>query len=258
MKFSVGFKYLLFFKLSNRHKKVNHVPLSDFAQFTIREPDVFPVAYKVTDRKSMYKNAKSHDDFSKKKYLGYNLFTEEIRKFKNKLYRPIRFTWGAAVSTAFVKPDEFLDEHVWQLRNLLDMINQHEAKKINSVDNTSGFIDVYSYIHLGNSKKALTRAARKWFNQFLIFDNKVWEETEPPCYTYNTFGLGCNHGGTAIFIEYTNINKIHGSQKKFYSKPENREKFIDHVLNVAKSRGDTKDYKSIENLELNIEIVNNP
>lgn len=258
MKFSVGFKYLLFFKLSNRHKKVNHVPLSDFAQFTIREPDDFTVAYKVTDRKSMYKNAKSHDDFNKKKYLGYNLFTEEIRKFKNKLYRPIRFTCGAAVSTAFVKPDEFLDERVWRLRELLDRTNQYEANKINSLENTTGFIDVYSYIHLGNSKKALISTARKWFNQFLIFDNKVWEETEPPCYTYNTFGLGNNHGGTAIFINYLNINKIHGENKKFYSKPENREKFIDHVLNVAKSRGDSKDYKSIENLELNIEIIHNP
>jgi hypothetical protein len=257
MKFSIEFKYLLFFKLSNRHKKLNHVSLSDVAQFNIKEPDDFPVVYKVTDRESLYKNAKSHNEFTPKQYMGFTLVTEEIRKFKNKLFRPLRFTTGAAVSTAFIKPDDFLDERVWRLRELLDRTNWSEANKINSVENPAGFIDSDSCVHVGNSKKALLIAARKWFNQFLIFDNKVWEEIDPPCYTYNTFGLGHNHGGTAIFINYLNVNKIHGSQRKFYAKPEDREKFIQKVLKVAKNRCDTKDYKSIENLDLNIEIIHN-
>lgn len=257
MKFIIGFKYLLFFKISNRHKKINHVSLSDVAQFTIKEPDVFPVVYKVTDRESLYKNAKSHDEFTPKQYMGFTLVTEEIRKYKNKLYRPLRFTTGAAVSTAFIKPDDFLDERAWRLKELLDRTNWSEANKINSLENPAGFIGSDSCVHVGCSKKALFIAARKWFNQFLIFDNKVWEEIDPPCYSYNTFGLGHNHGGTAIFINYLNVNKIHGSQRKFYAKPEDREKFIQKVLKVAKNRCDTKDYKSIENLDLNIEIIRN-
>lgn len=38
-------------------------------------------------------------------------------------------------------------------------------------------------------------------DRFLICDGKLYEETTEPMYVIMTFGLGCNHGGSALMIE---------------------------------------------------------
>ena len=249
--------YSIFFKLSNRHKKVNHkntftTPLGlDF-----KIPDKFPLVYKVTDSVSIYKNATKYEHFRNEKlFVGFKPLTEEIRKFKNKYYKPIRYSYGAAVSTLFLKPKDFWDVYKHDANCIAKAVSNNLV-----VDNHSTKLDSYiswKHITLSDNHKEVIKAVKNWFKQFIYFDGKIWVETDPPCYTYNTFGLGHNHGGTAIFIEYTNINKIHGSQRKFYAKPEDREKFIQKVLKVAQDRGDTKDFDSIKNLKDNIEIIHN-
>ena len=39
-------------------------------------------------------------------------------------------------------------------------------------------------------------------DSYMFFQNKIWEECGEPRYVVNTFGLGHNHGGTGMFIEY--------------------------------------------------------
>lgn len=249
--------YSIFFKLSNRHKKVNHKnTFTSPLALDFKIPDQFPLVYKVTDSVSIYKNASKFEHFkNNKRFVGFKPLTEEIRKFNNKYYKPLRYCNGAAVSTLFLKPKDFWEYY----KNDANYIAEAVSKK--SVDdNHSTVLDSYiswKHITLSDNRKEVIKAVKNWFKQFLFFNGKIWVETDPPCYTYNTFGLGCNHGGTAIFIEYTNINKIHGSQKKFYAKPEDREKFIQKVLKVAQDRGDTKYIDSIKNLEDNIEIIHN-
>lgn len=80
-------------------------------------------------------------------------------------------------------------------------------------------------------------------DRFLICDGKLYEETTEPMYVIMTFGLGCNHGGSALMIEdYYNSN-IPSSR---YYAANQREEAIAKAKEVALNRGDTESIHNIE------------
>jgi hypothetical protein len=79
----------------------------------------------------------------------------------------------------------------------------------------------------------------------------MYEVIGEPVYTYNTFGLGGNHGGTSIFIE--NINKKDNINKKNFTALERKE-CIEFVTKVALNRGDDKSIATLGN-SYNIEVL---
>lgn len=84
-------------------------------------------------------------------------------------------------------------------------------------------------------------------NRFLICDGKLYEEASEPMYVIMTFGLGCNHGGSALMIEdYYNSN-IPSSR---YYAANQREEAIAKAKEIALNRGDTESIHSIETAPL--------
>lgn len=84
-------------------------------------------------------------------------------------------------------------------------------------------------------------------NRFLICDGKLYEEASEPMYVIMTFGLGYNHGGSALMIEdYYNPN-IPSSR---YYAANQREEAIAKAKEIALNRGDTESIHSIETAPL--------
>ena len=59
----------------------------------------FPVAFIIHDYQSVYENAKSYDDFDGNG--KYKMFSEEMRTYNGKLFKPVRISHGTAISTNF-------------------------------------------------------------------------------------------------------------------------------------------------------------
>jgi len=86
--------------------------------------------------------------------------------------------------------------------------------------------------------------------RYLIIDGVLHEQSGEPMYTYTTFGLGRNHGGTGFFIETCyNTNKNYRN----YFNAFQREEAIKCFKSAALGRGDTESVKSEP--EINIEVL---
>lgn len=178
----------------------------------------FPIAFIIHDYKSVYENAKNYDDFDGNG--KYRMFDEEIRTFDGKLYKPVRITHGAAISTLF--------ENLDYIKERLERLNREPFYNNNTFTENSIVKNDYSDEHI---QLILDDA-----NNYIIYNNTVWETCGEPMYLINTFGLGHNHGGTGFFIEYhynSNINN-----KNYFNALE-RENAIAYGKQVALNRGDT-------------------
>lgn len=94
--------------------------------------------------------------------------------------------------------------------------------------------------------KALSATA----SAYLVVDGTVYIETGEPRYVVMTFGLGHNHGGTAIFVETGyNFNISHDR----YFTALDRDKALAAARRIAGNRGDTEDLPHLgyhENIEV--------
>ena len=78
---------------------------------------------------------------------------------------------------------------------------------------------------------------RKEASSRLIIDGLVWIECGEPMYVINTFGLGHNHGGTALFVE-TRYNP--NISKDRYFNALQGDQAVAEMNRIAERRGDTK------------------
>lgn len=73
--------------------------------------------------------------------------------------------------------------------------------------------------------------------QYLIIDGLVWKQCGEPLYEIQTFGLGNNHGGTALFVE-TCYNPNIGKDRYFNALLG--DEAVATMNAIAQRRGDTK------------------
>lgn len=69
----------------------------------------FPVAFIIHDYQSVYENAKSYDDFDGNG--EYKMFSEEMRTYNGKLFKPVRISHGTAISTNF-EPLDYIKQRI--------------------------------------------------------------------------------------------------------------------------------------------------
>lgn len=91
-----------------------------------------------------------------------------------------------------------------------------------------------------NSKEEIERRLANWASAWLILKGKpgMWSEAGEPRYVVMTFGLGRNHGGTALMLAShynSNINK-----DRYFSALHYKEARAAATA-TAKARGDTND-----------------
>ena len=194
-----------------------------------------PIAAVVHDMKSVYEGATTTADFEGNG--EYKMFAEPYRVHNGKFYKFCRASYGAAISTAqtelkYVIADIKSDLYRY---SLYEKENLFSDKSVYISDNLSEIVD--------------NMQARA--NKYISLDGELWKECGEPRYVVNTFGLGHNHGGTAMFIE--EFYKSNISSKNYFNAVD-RDKAITYAKETAIARGDTDSVKRIGKME-NIEVL---
>ena len=222
MKLQIEFFYDQDYLPTSRHKIARKRSVEGSVTVNIKEPLIsqFPVAFIIHDYQSVQPDMHSYLDYDSNK-CEYRMFSEEIRAYNGKLYKPVRVTHGAAISTVFEMPS-FLQR---QLENV--------APEKYYATNEFSEHSVVLCSNIEQKKKAIRSKAK----EFLSFYGIIWELCSEPRYLVCTFGLGHNHGGTGFFIEYHYNPNI---PARNYFTALQREKAIEYGKKVAWNRGDTK------------------
>lgn len=244
-KLEANFSFITVFRRSKRHHRKFHQIFTRSFEFACRQLDEkeFKKVYVVRDYASVYKDAKTPEDFRDSSKGEYLLTDTHIRKYKGKLYRPVMYSHGSAVSNLFMNTKDVVENEIeWQIRSKVADINAETQRLFKSVAD----IEDLGSVEITDTMLKAREAAQKVVDQFVFFDNVWWVETDPPVYHYNTFGLGHNHGGTGFFIGYVDIKSLDKYTRKFYFTPKQRDKAIKTVITVAKERGDTNDVKHFQ------------
>ncbi len=252
-KVQANYSYIGIFRRSNRHRRHLHQIFTRSFEFDCRqlEEKEFKKVYIVRDYASVYKDAKTVDDFYDDSKGKYRLVDTPIRKYKGKLYRPVKYSHGSAVSNLFMDTQDVVTREInWRIRLKVAEVNAKTQRLFTSVAD----IETLGSVAVTDTMLKARKAAQKVVDQFVFFDNIWWIETDPPVYHYSTFGLGNNHGGTGFFISYVDIKSLAKHDRKFYFTPTQRTKAIETVIKVAAGRGDTNDVKRFQHISENIII----
>ena len=95
------------------------------------------------------------------------------------------------------------------------------------------------------SRDGVINAAQTDMNCYILVDGELYVVSSEPRYVVNTFGLGHNHGGTSMFVEYGYNPNI---RKENYFSALDSEKAIAYANKVAVGRGDTNDVGKFKKL----------
>ena len=90
-----------------------------------------------------------------------------------------------------------------------------------------------------NGQEAAVKGLRRHFRQFVIIDDQPHRSAFEPVYKVMTFGLGHNHGGTALMSELCGYNPNIPWDR--YFPLSQREAAIAEATRIAAARGDTDD-----------------
>jgi len=109
----------------------------------------------------------------------------ELRLWKNELWKPTLYSEKISGAKGLFPLEEF----------------------VKSID----YCDGYSHPNKEEFNRTVAiKAKKEYINRYLVIDGVVYAKTGEPRYVLMTFGLGHNHGGTSLMIDYSynpNINK---------------------------------------------------
>lgn len=228
MKINVEYYYQQNFLPTPRHKRPRTRQLKDTLSVNITDltEKGFPVAFIVRTMRSIQINMSSYEDYDGEK-CEYKSVSDAIRTYRGKLYSPLRVTYGAAISTLY--------ENETYIKRMLEReaVEQWLADTEEPTENA---------VILSDNKKEVCSRLRKSAKKYIYYNGVFWVECGEPRYVINTFGLGHNHGSTALFIEYGYNPNI--SNKNYFNALQ-YEEAIEYGKNIATRRGDTESVSSI-------------
>lgn len=240
--FMVEFGYTQEYLPSKRCSVPRQRVLTAEAAFTVPEltEDEFPVAL-ITRTHEAVADGATEDTIGSAK-SDYRIFSEEYRFHNGKLYRPVRPTWGARVSTLIRTPDCLPGLAKWR----------------SQANDPSGY-NLYADMPfteksaiLSDDREAHEEAIRESAGSFVVFSGGVWEEAGEPMYVVITFGLGHNHGGTGFFIEgHYNPN----IPARNYFRADRLDDALAYFNKVAAGRGDTDSVGRYDGREVRVDIL---
>ena len=233
MEVIIPIKYIQRFYPNKRCKKVRERVLARDCALHVHdvldERD-FPIAYKVRTYETVLPKVRdSAEAWELCEHGKGTWFTETIRRYKGKLYRPIRHGYGSAIARSFENPKEYVAKEMEWYQNC------NRFGYVGCTENQS--FDAEKSIVVDDEYLKRLHEVKKYAKKFVVFKGVLWEQTEEPLYTYTTFGLGCNHGGTGFFISY---GRRCNSSSKIYWKAEQRDQAIKAAIKAATDRGDTE------------------
>lgn len=202
MKFKRTMKYKIKYLKNKRCRTQRETFLSKEVELEVEDlvAEKFPVAFIVHDHATIYTGAESYRDFTDStKCKGYQLYAEEIRTYKGVLYKPVRVSHGAALSTVFEKdPNKVI--HFPDSGFCLDQDTRYTSESI-------------ILATLEDEKYAQLQEACK---NYKSFDGKIWERTPEPSYCVLP---------QCMLIEYNNFcdNRL---PKNYYSALDSDEMMV--------------------------------
>ena len=104
--------------------------------------------------------------------------------------------------------------------------------------------------------KDIMKRLKYEMSQYLIVDDVLYEMViGKPYYTIMTFGLGGNHGGTALFVSYSTAPKRMIKESKGMAFSINdTDKAVAKAVQIATDRGDTNYIEYIKNSKIVVKI----
>ena len=101
------------------------------------------------------------------------------------------------------------------------------------------------------SREETLQKLQDYVDRFLLADGEVYTQTTEPRYVVVTFGLGHNHGGTGMFIEYGYNPNI---RKENYFNALQRDAAIAYANAIATRRGDTKNVGTFGDINIAVHM----
>lgn len=102
------------------------------------------------------------------------------------------------------------------------------------------------------SKEDALQAVSEYLDRYLLIDGVLWRKTGEPMYQVCTFGLGHNHGSTALMIEnHYNSNCRWDS----YFSALQHDEAVAAAVKVATARGDDQSIERIRSRRFYIEVL---
>lgn len=98
---------------------------------------------------------------------------------------------------------------------------------------------------LDTSRDGVIKDVRNGMKGYILVDGELYSITSEPRYVINTFGLGHNHGGTGMFVEYGYNPNI---RKDNYFSALDGAAAVAYANKVAVGRGDTNDVGKFKEL----------
>ena len=121
----------------------------------------------------------------------------------------------------------WFDNRLW---TNVSTFRPHDGKYKNIHD----YFKSHSYV----TKEKVIQQIEECANSNILINHKIFHPAGEPRYVIMTFGLGCNHGGTALMTDYSYNSNIHHAR---YYRIDQRQEAIAESERIALSRGDTKD-----------------
>lgn len=90
--------------------------------------------------------------------------------------------------------------------------------------------------------QANVESSRKAAKEYIIVDGYVYQRTGEPYYHIECFGLGHNHGGTGLFVKWSDYSR----KAVFGYSPLDKGAAIRAAVEIATNRGDTDDIERLQ------------
>ena len=158
-------------------------------------------------------------------------FEDNSYQGKGKIYFYKGKLWCAAKPPKSIMDD--LNERGKNIETALDYL-------VYCQDNCSAFFRFAWDRKMGKdtSRESVIKSAKDRMKTYILVDGVLFEQTAEPRYVVNTFGLGHNHGGTGMFVDYYYNPNIRNDN---YFSALDGEKAVAYANAVAAGRGDTDD-----------------
>ena len=99
--------------------------------------------------------------------------------------------------------------------------------------------------------KIIERVNSDLVNNHIIVDGELYEVTSEPAYKIVCFGLGGNHGGTGLFVDYPEESWANAGINYHYNALQTKEAMED-AKRTALGRGDTESLELFEDQEIKV------
>lgn len=192
-------------------------------------------------RKPVYTECEDHVDIELREIPMEDMvlaFEDKSYEGKGKIYAFDGSLWcKAKLPNESIMDD--LKERGYDIKNALEYLaycNEHCS---------TYFRFGYDRIHYGKdtSKEAVIKAAETAMRERIVVDGDLYEKTPEPRYTIYTFGLGWNHGGTALSVDYCYNPNI---SRDAYFSANDGDRAVQEAIRTANARGDTESVRRIK------------